>query len=43
MCMEIKKHDFLFDYNLISEQYPKIIYKWYNNKEDIAPIRAHLN
>lgn len=42
MCMEIKKHDFLFDYNLISEQYPKIIHKWYNDKEDIAPIRAHL-
>lgn len=32
----------MFDYNLISEQYPKIIHKWYNDKEDIAPIRAHL-
>ena len=39
---EVKRHEFLFDYNLISEQYPKIIHKWYNDKEDIAPIRAHL-
>lgn len=37
-----KKYDFLFDYDSISEQYPQIIKKWYTEKTDIAPIRAHL-
>lgn len=37
-----KKHDFLFDYSTIAKQYPQIIQKWYTEKEDIAPIRAHL-
>lgn len=37
-----KRYDYLFDYNSISQQYSKIIYKWYNEKENIAPIKRHL-
>lgn len=37
-----KRYNYLFDYNSISQQYPQIIHKWYNDKENIAPIRAHL-
>jgi hypothetical protein len=37
-----KRNDFLFNYNSIAKQYPLIIKKWYTEKEDIAPIRAHL-
>ena len=36
------RHNFLFDYKSISKQYPHIIQKWYTEKEDITPIRAHL-
>ena len=32
----------MFDYKSISKQYPHIIQKWYTEKEDITPIRAHL-
>lgn len=37
-----KRHDLLFDYESISQQYTNIIKKWYTEKEDIGPIRAHL-
>lgn len=37
-----EKHNFLFDYNSIASQYPKVIQKWYADKKEIAPIRTHL-
>lgn len=37
-----KRYNYLFDYNSISQQFPQIIHKWYNDKENIAPIKAHL-
>lgn len=39
---ESKKHNFLFGYNSIESQYPKVIQKWYADKDEIAPIRTHL-
>lgn len=38
----IKSIDFLFNYSQIAKEYPKIIQKWYNGSDEIAPIRAHL-
>lgn len=37
-----KRFDFLFDYESIAGQYSQIIYKWFTEKENIAPIRDHL-
>lgn len=38
----MKRHDILFDYSSISGIYHDIIRRWYKEKADLAPIRAHL-
>lgn len=35
-------HKYLFYYDKIELQYPYIIQKWYEDKDDITPIRSHL-
>jgi len=37
-----KRHNYLFIFDTIKEQYCQIIKKWYAEKDEIAPIRAHL-
>ena len=34
--------DFLFNYDTIKDRYKDIIIKWYNETNDIEPIRKHL-
>lgn len=40
--LKTKSHEFLFDYNSIIDNYPKIIERWYADKSELAPIRQHL-
>jgi len=35
-------HDFLFTYSQVEAIFPQIISKWYNDSDNIAPIRGHL-
>lgn len=40
--VESKSLKFLFDYAGIKNYYPSILQKWYNEPEELAPIRYHL-
>lgn len=39
---QTKRHNYLFVYDTIKNQYSMILQKWFAEKEEIAPIRAHL-
>jgi len=39
---EKKRYDFLFEYKDIKELFPIILPKWYDERNNIAPIREHL-
>lgn len=42
IIIQTKRHDYLFIYSTIKDQYDAIIKKWFAEKEGIAPIRTHL-
>lgn len=39
---KVKNYDFLFDYNIIKDEYSNVIKKWFDVDENIIPIRRHL-
>lgn len=39
---QTKRHNYLFLYDTIKNQYDDIIKKWFAENDEIAPIRAHL-
>ena len=39
---QTKRHNYLFTYETIKDQYNQIIKKWYEDADKIAPIRLHL-
>jgi len=42
LSKEKSNKDFLFTYSQIESIFPKVIYNWYNDSENNAPIRTHL-